>query len=203
MTLGGRLVSFFPLAMIVAGIAALAVFAAWPNAWSALLVIAVLYLPPPIALRIHEGSSPLGEGVTRLDGPDYSPWWAAHQFQAFYDAMPFLEAGLRVVPGLYSVWLRLWGSRIGYGVHWPARMHVLDRSLLEIGNRVVFGRNVELSAHLTRRKGDALRLLVKKIRIGNSCFVGEGARLGPGATVASGETVPAGAALGADDVIGD
>jgi acetyltransferase-like isoleucine patch superfamily enzyme len=82
-------------------------------------------------------------------------------------------------------------------------MHILDRSLLEIGNRVVLGRNVEFSSHLTRRKGDALRLLVRKIRIGNSCFVGEGARLGPGATVASGETVPAGAALGADDVIGD
>jgi hypothetical protein len=199
MTFGGRLVSFFPFAMIVASIAAVAVFAAWPNLWSAMLVIAVLYLPAPIALRIHEGYRPLDEGESRLDGPDYSPWWASHQFQVFYDALPFLEAALRIVPGLYSLWLRLWGSRIGYGVHWPPGLHVLDRSLLEVGNRVVFGRNVEISAHRTRRQGDALSLLIKKVRVGNSSFIGEGARLGPGAVVASGEIVAAGATLGALD----
>jgi hypothetical protein len=204
MTLGGRLVSLFPLAMLAAAIAALAAFAAHPNLWSALLVGAVLYLPPPIAMRIHEAYRPLQEGLTRLDGPDYSPWWAAHQFQVFYDALPFLEAALRIAPGFYSMWLRLWGSRIGYGVHWPPRLHVVDRSLMEVGNRVIFGRNVECSAHLTRRKGNELVLLVRRIRIGNSCFIGEGARIGAGATLPSGEIVPAAAVIvGEEPGIGD
>ncbi|MBL8551694.1 MAG: hypothetical protein JNJ73_17030 [Hyphomonadaceae bacterium] len=191
MTLGGRLVAWFPTAMIVLNFIVLGYFVTSPSIWTALLLVATLYLPPPIAFRIHDRFHPLKEGLTRLDAPDYSPWWAAHQFQLFYEAAPPLEYALRLVPGLYSMWLRLWGARVGYGVYWTPRVEIVDRPLMLIGNRVIFGHKVECYAHVTRRRAGQMHLLVKKVRIGNDCFIGAGSRLGPGATLSDGTILPA------------
>jgi hypothetical protein len=203
MTLGGRLVSFFPFAMIVLNFIALGYFAAQPSTWTALLLIATLYLPPPIAFRIHNRFFPLREGISRLDAPGYSPWWAAHQFQLFYEAAPQLEYALRIIPGLYSVWLRMWGARVGYGIYWTPRVEIVDRPLMEIGDRVVFGHKVECYAHVIRVKNDQMKLLVKKIRIGGNCVLGGGARLGPGAVVPAGSNVPVLTDIGIGETYGE
>ena len=71
----------------------------------------------------------------------------------------------------------MWGSRVGYGVEWPVRMDVLDRSLMDIGNRVVFSREVELAAHVRKKTdGGGSRVLVRHVRIGSYAFIGAGAR---------------------------
>jgi len=195
MTLGGSAITAFPFGMIAATIISLSFFAAWPSIWTVSLVLFIVYLAPPIAFRIHNVFAPLREGVTRLDGPGYSPWWGAHQIQVFYDTLPFLEAMLRVIPGWYSMWLRLWGSRVGFGVHWTPRVEIVDRSMMDIGNRVVFGHKVECYAHVIRMKstpgGEQMKLLVRKIYIGRNCFIGAGSRLGPGARIPQNERVPA------------
>ncbi|MBS0383859.1 MAG: acyl transferase, partial [Proteobacteria bacterium] len=126
-----RLFSYFPLLMTVATFAALGVFARVPSPWSLLLVFAVIYILPPVVQRVMFRWAPLKLGVSTIDDRSFSSSLAAHHIQAFYDALPQLESLLRVIPGFYSMWLRLWGSRVGYGVEWPVRMDVLDRNLMD------------------------------------------------------------------------
>lgn len=192
MTGWDRLFSYFPLLMTAASFTALGVFAAWPSGWTVFLLLFVLYLLPPIVLRILLRWTPLQFGVSCIDGQKFCPWMAAHHIQAFYDALPYLESLLRVIPGFYSMWLRLWGSRVGYGVEWPVRIDVLDRNLMEIGNRVTFDREVELAAHVRQKQdGGGSRVLVRPVRIGGHAYIGAGARIGPGAIVPHNANVPA------------
>jgi hypothetical protein len=204
MTAVDRLFSYFPLMTTAASIAALGVFAAWPSGWTVLLLFFVLYIGPPIVQRIMLRWAPLNQGVTAIDGRKFSPWLACHHIQAFYDAIPYLESLLRVIPGFYSMWLRLWGSRIGYGVEWPVRMDVFDRNLMEIGNRVVFSRDVELYAHVRQKlEGAGSRVLVRTVRIGGYAFIGAGARIGPGASVPHNANVPALTVVGVNEAYGE
>ncbi|HRK64916.1 MAG TPA: hypothetical protein PLN53_11010 [Terricaulis sp.] len=199
-----RLFSYFPLLMTLAAIGALGVFAQWPNGWSAFLLLFVLYLFPPMVLRILERWTPIKPGVACIDGRKFCPWLAAHHIQAFYDALPYLESLLRVIPGFYSMWLRMWGSRVGYGVEWPVRMDVLDRNLVDIGNRVVFAREVELSAHVRKKQdGAGSRSLVRPVRIGSYAFIGAGARIGPGASVPHNANVPAMTIVDVNETFGE
>lgn len=199
-----RLYSYFPLLVTAAAFEAFAVFAAWPSGWTVFLLLFVLYLVAPITHRILMRWAPIKPGVSSIDARTFSPWLASHHIQAFYNALPFLEALLRVIPGFYSLWLRLWGSRVGYGVEWDVNVSILDRSLLDIGNRVVFAREVELAAHV-RRKTDAgaSRVLARPVRIGAYAFLGAGARLGPGAAVPHNAAVPALAVVGVNETFGE
>ena len=203
MTAWDRLFSYFPLIMFAIGLAALGVFAAWPSLWGALPLIFVIYFLPPMVQRIMFRWAPLKHGVACIDGRAFCPWLAAHHIQAIYDALPFLESLLRVFPGFYSMWLRMWGSRVGYGVEWAVRMDVLDRSLMDIGNRVVFAREVELAAHVRQKMdGAGSRVLVRPVRIGSHAFIGAGARVGPGASIPSNANVPALAVVGVNESFG-
>ncbi|OQW61133.1 MAG: hypothetical protein A4S17_01895 [Proteobacteria bacterium HN_bin10] len=204
MTAADRLFSYFPLLMTALSLAALGVFAQWPSVWSAALLLFVLYGLAPIVQRVMFRWAPLKQGIGCIDGRTFCPWLASHHIQAFYDALPYLESLLRVFPGFYSMWLRMWGSRVGYGVEWPVRIDVLDRGLMDIGNRVVFSREVELAAHARKKmEGGRSRVLVRTVRIGSHAFIGSGARLGPGASVPSNASVPDMAVVGVNEVFGD
>lgn len=192
MTLRARLFGLFPAAWLLLVLFA---FAAWLNAPAsvprALLGLATVYLLPVACFRLHQLAWPLLEGRTQLDAPAYVPWWGAHQFQLMYTAFPALEAALRLVPGMYSAWLRLWGSRIGRGVHWTPRVEISDRSLLEVGDGVIFGHRSACYAHLVQRRSGGLILYLRRIRIGQGVQLGAGSRLGPGAAIAAGVVLPA------------
>jgi len=191
MTGVNRIFSYFPLLMTVLSIVALGVFAKWPSVWSMLLLALTLYGLPPMVLRILLRWTPIASGVSTIDDRTFSPWLASHHIQAFYDALPYLESLLRVIPGFYSLWLRMWGARIGYGVEWPVRMDVLDRNLLEVGNRVVFAREVEMASHVRKKtEGGASRVLVRPVRIGGYSFIGAASRIGPGANIPANANVP-------------
>lgn len=203
MTAADRIFSYFPLMMTAAAFTALGVFAAWTSVWTGLLLVFVIYLFPPMLLRIVFRWAPLKHGVACIDGRAFCPWLASHHIQAFYDALPYLEALLRVIPGFYSLWLRMWGSRVGYGVEWPVRMDVLDRNLMDIGNRVVFSREVELAAHVRQKlEGGGSRVLVRPVRIGSYAFLGARVRVGPGAVVPSNANVPASTVVDVNEVFG-
>ena len=190
MTLRARALAYFPAAWMATVALALCLLALAPVAGAVLLVIA-LYGLPVACFRLHDACWPLTEGRSRLDSPGYSPWWGAHQFQVVYSAFPALEAALRLIPGLYSAWLRLWGSRIGRRVHWTPRIDISDRSLLEVGDDVVFGHLVACYSHLVTRRENGTLLYVRRIRIGDRVLLGAGCRLGPGARVASDTALPA------------
>src|ERR1700759_382013 len=114
MTVMGRLIAFYPALILSAAAALIIWFGFRPSAIQPLALAFVVYLLPPLTLRLHNLIWPLTEGRTNLAEPKYSAWWGAHQIQLLFFALPQLEAILRLIPGCYSVWLRLWGSHVGH-----------------------------------------------------------------------------------------
>ena len=99
---------------------------------------------------------------------------------------------MRIVPGAYSVWLRLWGSRIGAFTYWAAGLRILDRSFLDIGNGVAFGAGVRLNPHVIAEGDDSgLELLLATVHIGDRAIIGGYALLTAGTRVADGESTRA------------
>lgn len=186
MTLRSRLFALFPtLWLLLTGAALLFVVIA-PSATAVAILLFVLYLLPVLCYRLHDLAWPLRPGLSRLDTPEYSPWWGGHQFQVMYSALTGLEALLRLIPGLYSLWLRAWGSKVGRRVYWTPLVEITDRALLEVGDDVVFGHRIGCYAHVAVRRRGGLFLYVKPIRIGSAALLGAGSRLGPGAVVEAG-----------------
>ena len=190
MTMRARIFALFPALWIVAVLLAFTWWVLSPAWSSALLLVIIVYLLPPMCFRLHQLAWPLTEGKSFLDAPGYAPWWGAHQFQVMYTALPALEAALRLIPGAYSAWLRLWGSRVGRGVHWTPRVEITDRSLLEIGDNVIVGHRAAFYPHVVQKRGDRLVLYVRRIAIGDGALIGAGSRLGPGASIDNGVVLP-------------
>src|SRR6266705_4302096 len=191
MTLRGRLIVLFPVLMFVMGGVAIISFLRGPSAGGFVALVFAWYLFPPLCFRVHNWICPLRPGQEDLsDGSKYSAWWGSQQFQIVYAVIPQLEMLLRLIPGAYSAWLRLWGSRIGRGVVWTPIVEVIDRSLLDIGDRVFFGHKVALCSHTVRPKGDRHILHVARIQVGDGAFISGTCGLGLGARVAAGEFVP-------------
>lgn len=191
MTLRARLFGWFPAAWLASAAVCAVLVAVSPGVATVCTLVAVLYFVPVACFRAHNALWPLAEGFSRLDAPGYSPWWGGHQFQVMYSAFPTLEAALRLVPGAYSAWLRLWGSRIGQRVYWTPHVDISDRSLLDIGDDVVFGHLVACYAHLVKRQDDGLMLYVRRIGIGNRVLLGAACRLGPGVRIDDGASLEA------------
>lgn len=191
MTLRGRLIVLFPVLMFVLGSVAVISFIRDPSLGGLITVVFVWYLLPPLCFRLHDWMCPLRIGREDLcDGSKYSAWWGSQQFQIVYAAIPQLEILLRLIPGAYSSWLRLWGSRIGRGVYWTPVLEVIDRSLLNIGDHAFFGHKVALCSHTVMPKGDKQILHVARIQVGDRAFISGTSGLGLGARVAAGEFVP-------------
>src|SRR5438132_13968823 len=109
-----------------------------------------------------------------------------------FNRFPFLEEALRVFPGLYSNWLRLWGSHIGRLTLWAPGVAVLDRGYLDIGDDVLFGAGVRLNAHvLLHDRNGATELALGRIRIGSGAFIGGYSLLTAGTEIAAGDSTRA------------
>lgn len=92
-------------------------------------------------------------------------WFVSYQIQRIYNSLPFLEGVLKLIPGLYSAWLRLWGAKIGNNVNWSSESKVLDRPFVHIGDECRIGAEATLSAHTIERKNDVYLLYLKEISI--------------------------------------
>ncbi|HEY9749754.1 MAG TPA: acyl transferase [Allocoleopsis sp.] len=190
MTWLSTLLAFFPaLVMLLAGSLFLLICIS-PSIWAVLLLLFSVYGLPLLIYRIHARFYPVLEGISYLQGEEYSPWWGSHQIQAIYIAFPALETLLRLIPGAFSFWLRLWGSKVGTGVYWTPHLEIADRGLLEIGDRVVFGHQVGLYPHIIKPRKQDLMLYVKKIKIGDGVFLGAWNHIGPGVAVQAGTYIP-------------
>ncbi len=193
MTWRGRFFALWPAAYLLGLLVSLAWLLHGQGWLQAAWTVFYLYGVPVCAYRLHHWMWPVEEGVFTLDRADhYVPWWGGHNCQLIYDAVPQMEALLRVVPGLYSCWLRAWGAKIGRGVYWTPAVEITDRAMLVIGDGAVIGHRVGFYAHLVTRKADGeLKLLVKRIRVGERALIGAGSRFGPGAVVEDGALLPA------------
>ena len=192
MSVLGIVMSIFPVFQMAAIAGALYQCLTRSDVASFALLLFLVYLFPLLCFRVHQRFWPLKEGVSHLIGNDYSPWYGSHQLQLLLIACPFLETVLRLIPGAFSLWLSAWGSQVGRGVYWTPAVEILDRSLLSIGDRAVFGHRCGMSAHIiTPRKGN-LTLFVARIEIGVGVFLGAGTYVGPGGVIEAGAVVRAG-----------
>jgi hypothetical protein len=130
-------------------------------------------------------------------------WLLYYQLQSVYTHFSFFERSLRLVPGFYSAWLRLWGSKIGRKVNWTAECQIVDRGHLEVGDRVFFGNRCYVSAHALKKKGNRYFLFVKKIKIGSDTMISYSAHLGPGVVIGSRAHIEVGAGLYPNTRVGD
>ena len=202
MTLLGTLMLVYPALIVAAALGALGWLVTSPGWLPALVLPAIVYLVPLLTFRLHELVYPVKPGARSIVGADrYESWYGAHQIQLLFIGIPQLEALLRLVPGLYSAWLRAWGSTIGKNVYWTPLVDIADRNLMEVGDQVIWGHRSGAFAHvITPRKG-TLVLYVKRVRIESGAFVGAGANFGPGATVEAGATVKALEVIGPNQVV--
>ena len=123
---------------------------------------------------------------------DYFVWWIVLNLQVVFCRLPALEEIMRIIPGAYSAWLRLWGSRIGSFTYWAAGLRILDRSFLDIGSGVAFGAGVRLNPHVIAENADGkMELLLATVHIGDRAIVGGYALLTTGTWIADDEVTRA------------
>lgn len=188
---GVMLVNYIPLLLAIG--LGLTLFAPWASPrCRALTALAGLYLLPPLLARlVLLARRPEGRAIA-MGSADFFAWWLLLNLQTVFCRFPALEELLRLVPTLYSAWLRLWGSRIGRLIYWAPGTLVLDRSFLEIGDNVVFGAGVRLNPHVVARNDEGATVLVlAPVRIGEGAAVGGYSLLTAGTEIAANESTRA------------
>ena len=156
--------------------------------------LVVLYVLPPLTVRLILGIRPITEGWHELESRAFRTWWLTAQCQVLFNRLPFLEEALRIVPAVYSFWLRLWGAKVGKCVFWSPGTVVLDRTYVHIGDYCVMGLGVRLHPHLiTKQDGNqaVAQLCLAPVRIGVNSIIGGFSLLAPGVVVSPGSMTPA------------
>lgn len=170
------------LVPLVHAVLALACFLT-PYPW---LAPVVLYLAPLIPGRLLRESLRSSPPEIAIGSPEFLRWWACFQCQVLFLRFPALEELLRLLPGVYSLWLRLWGSRVGSLTYWAPGTIILDRGFLEIGDKVVFGAGVRINPHVMQDN-----LLLAPVKIGDGAMIGGYSLLTAGTEIAAGEATRA------------
>lgn len=183
MTLGGKIVSFFPVVYFLIVFSWVFKMFSHFEVWDFLVLFVIVYLLPLLVHRVHFLFFPFTDGYWVLSEKKYNPWWASHMFQYPFIALPWLESLIHFFPGLYSIWLRAWGSKVGKGVFWTPRVEIVDRGLMDIGNYVIVGHISGFCSHMVAEIDGKPCLVVKKIIIGDKVFVGADTQMGPGANI--------------------
>ena len=162
----------------------------WP--WRAAIFLAIVYLAPALVARLLLAYFRIPEGRVPVTSKYFFVWWASSQLQVLFCRFPALEETLRLIPGLYSAWLRLWGAKIGRFTYWSTGTVILDRPFLRIGNDVVFGAGVRLNAHVLA-KGDSgqAELILGTLKVGDGAIVGGYSLLTAGSEISAREITKA------------
>ncbi len=153
----------------------------------------LIYLLPPLAYRIVSLLFGPQSGRHAVASAAFLRWWLSAQWQVIFNRLPMLEEVLRIVPGLYSAWLRLWGAKIGSLVYWSPGVAVLDRPFVHIGKRVVFGAGVRLNPHvIVPGKKAQAQLWLAPVVLGDDALIGGYSLITAGCRIPAGLSVPAG-----------
>lgn len=138
---------------------------------------------------------PIGIGKLGKKAKGGNPWYIAYQLQKLYNSHLWLERSIKLIPGLYSAWLRLWGSKIGKKVNWVAGAQVLDRTHLIVGDRCLFGHQCCISSHAIKKQGDTYSIYVNNVTIGDDCVVSYLSTISPGVVMGNSSFLEAGGVL--------
>ena len=147
-----------------------------------------LFLVPPLVVRGATMWTPLATGLVQPGSAAFLHWWFTAQWQVVFARLPALEELMRMIPGLYSMWLRLWGARVGALVYWSPGVVILDRSLVRIGSRVILGTGARFNPHtLAPVAPREMNLYLGPITVRDDALIGAFSQLLPGCEVAAGE----------------
>lgn len=167
----------------LAGAAGWALLPPWPGAGRATATLLWLLVFPPLACRLVVGRG-LPAGRVAVPSGAFFRWWTTWQLQMLFNRLPWIEELLRFIPGCYSLWLRLWGARVGRLTLWSPGGRLYDRPLLRLGDDVVVGLNARLTGHFAGVDADGRAdLTLGVVTIGDRTTIGGGALLGPGVTL--------------------
>jgi hypothetical protein len=109
-----------------------------------------------------------------------------------FNRLPWIDEMLRLVPGLYSLWLRLWGARVGRLTLWSPGVRIYDRPLLHLGDDVVLGVDARLTGHFGGVDANGRNVFtLGAVSLGDRTTLGGGALLGPGVTLDADQTTEA------------
>ncbi len=182
------LTGYIPLAHAVfCAFLFVAVVAAAGPAWGVATALSALYIAPALLVRSVRRVAAVPNGRYGPATITFRLWWFCAQCQLLFNRLPILEECLRVVPGLYSAWIRLWGSRVGSLVYWAPGVVVFDRQLLRIGHRVAFGGRAHITPHYMAKDDDGcIELCIAPITIGDDALVGGLSLVPAGATIEPG-----------------
>jgi hypothetical protein len=185
--------NYLPLVQLLLGAAVVGSVAGSLRArfwWS----LAWLYLVPPLACRMTllVCGRPQGRGLTQ-ETRAYKVWWFTHQWQVVFNRLPWMEELLRLVPGLYALWIRLWGGRVSPWAYWGPGSIVADRHLVIVEAGAVIGAGAGLTGHIaTLAKDGSFTVDVAAPRVGRGAIMGTRSGLGPSAELAPHQVLPAG-----------
>jgi|SRR5580704_11985210 hypothetical protein len=155
--------------------------------------VIVFYVFPPLSFRVASMLLKPQPGRHSVASANFLCWWLSAQLQVIFNRLPMFEEMLRIVPGLYSAWLRLWGAKVGSLVYWSPGVTVLDRAFLCIGSRVVFGAGVRLNPHvIVPGKRREAQLWLAPVTLGDDALIGGYSLITAGCTVPAGVSLPAG-----------
>jgi hypothetical protein len=183
--------NFLPLAQVILMAILLCMpYAHWPIRVG--IALAVLYLSPPLVARLMLFLFPIPQGRVPIGSKAFFGWWTLFQLQIIFCRLPVFEEILRLIPGVYSFWLRLWGARVGRLAYWSPGTLISDRSFLSIGHDVVFGAGVRLTAHVLAKNRDGrMELLLATLKIGDRAVVGGYSLLTAGTEISADEVTRA------------
>lgn len=162
-----------------------------PLALAALASVAWWYLIPPLLARCLMVIAGRPQGTCTLASRRGLVWFALLQLQLPFQRLAITEELLRLVPGLYQGWLRLWGSTIAWTSVWSPGVVVADRWGLRVGAGAVIGARAHLGAHVLVPGSTGPELTIAPVQIGAHAVVGALCAVGPGAIIDDHAVLPA------------
>lgn len=184
--------NYLPLLQLAGGVAL--AFGAFSTPAARIVFLALwIYLLPPAVARLTLAAFGRPAGRATLDSRAYRIWWFLTQWQMVFNRLPWLEELLRLVPGLYSLWIGLWGGRLSLFAYVSPGVLITDRYLVDVGRGAVLGMKCSLAGHIAvRDESGCFVVLIGAPTVEAEAVVGGEAGLGPGATLLAGQMLPVG-----------
>lgn len=183
--------NYFSLVFILSGIA-LSYSLTTTIVTQTVTLIAWVYLLPPLLARVIILISGKPTGLVSTQSRTHTIWWTLFQLQLIFNRFPFLEEILKTIPGLYALWLNLWGAKVSLFAFWAPGVIVMDRYHLTIGKGAILGTGSLISAHvLFKRSNGDMFLVIDNVTIESDVLIGVHAKLAPGCHIYPSQIVPA------------
>ncbi len=161
--------------------------------WQTFLYFTVwLYLVPPLLGRLTITLFGRPKGIVNIKSKTHFIWSLLFQFQLIFNRFQSLEELLKLIPGLYALWLNIWGARVSIFAFWSSGVTVIDRYNLRIDRGAILGTECLLSGHfLTIDEAGNDTVIIDQIHVGGGALIGTRAMVAPGCIIHRNETLAA------------